>query len=291
MAEPKAESKAGKPKPGAMVDFATAAGILLALGGIAAGLVLEGGKLRDIAQVTSALIVFGGTMGAVMITTPLPVLVRAAKQLRYVFLATPESVSEKIEEIIGLASEARRYGIVALDAHTPNIQDPFLRKALELAIDGVEPARIRNIMELEIEAFEQNAEAEAKVFEAAGGYAPTIGIIGAVLGLIQVMKNLSNLDEVGRGIAVAFVATIYGVASANIFFLPAASKIKARTHELVRGRELTLEGVLGIAERVNQRLIRIKLEAWLDRHPAGQPEHEPLKSPPAAATAPAPAER
>ncbi len=256
-----------EPKPGrrARPDIATLAGLLLAVGGISAGLVLEGGKLRDIAQVTAALIVFGGTLGAVMITTPLPVLLRAARQLRHVFLTTAESPAGRIEEIIGFAILARRSGILSLELRTPHIADPFLRKALELAVDGIEPARIRAIMELEIALFEQNAEAEVKVFEAAGGYAPTIGIIGAVLGLIQVMKNLANVDEVGRGIAVAFVATVYGVASANILFLPAASKLRARAQALIRIRELMLEGILGIAEGVNHRLIRIKLDAFLDK--------------------------
>ena len=134
-------------------------------------------------------------------------------------------------------------------------------------------------MELEISLFEQNAEAEARVFEAAGGYAPTIGIIGAVLGLIQVMQHLADIDEVGRGIAVAFVATIYGVASANIFFLPVASKLKSRAHELVRTRELMLEGILGIAEGINQKLIKIKLEAYLEKN---APSKKAKKSPAAA---------
>ena len=262
-----------RPRP----DLATLGGLLLALGGIAGGLVLEGGKLQDVAQITSAMIVFGGTLGAVMITTPLPVLIRAAKQLRHVFFSYTESASERIEEIIGFATQARRHGILSLEMHTSSIEDPFLRKALELAVDGIEPARIRGIMELEIALFEQSAEAEVKVFEAAGGYAPTIGIIGAVLGLIQVMKNLANVDAVGRGIAVAFVATIYGVASANIFFLPAASKLRARAQELIRIRELILEGILGIAEGVNHRLIRIKLEAFAhERHTYDPPLPEPL---------------
>lgn len=214
-AEPKPRFRAR-----ALPDIATLAGLIVALGGISAGLLLEGGKLRDIAQLTAALIVFGGTLGAVMITTPLPVLLRAAKQLRHVFLTTTESPAERIEEILGFAMQARRSGILSLERLTPTIEEPFLRKALELAVDGIEPARIRAIMELEIALFEQNSEAEVKVFEAAGGYAPTIGIIGAVLGLIQVMKNLANVEEVGRGIAVAFVATVYGVASANILFFP-----------------------------------------------------------------------
>jgi chemotaxis protein MotA len=244
-------------------DFATLGGIVLAIGGLVGGLLLEGGRLQDIAQITSALIVLGGTIGAVMISTPLSVLIRAARQLGNVFFSSTESISERIEEIVALANHARRTGIVSLESHTASIDDPFLRKALELAVDLVEPAKIRDIMEFEIGLFEQDAEAEAKVFESAGGYAPTIGIVGAVLGLIQVMKDLASIDEVGRGIAVAFVATVYGVASANLFFLPAA-KLKARTQELVRIRELTLEGIMGIAAGLNHRLIRIKLEAFLE---------------------------
>jgi chemotaxis protein MotA len=255
--------------PKARPDLATIGGLLLAVGGIAGGLVMEGGRLRDVAQITSAMIVLGGTIGAVMITTPLSVLIRAGKQLGHVFFSSSESPAERIEEIIAFATQARKTGIVSLESRASFIEDPFLRKGLELAVDGVEPARIRDIMELDIQLFEQNAEAEARVFESAGGYAPTIGIIGAVLGLIQVMKNLANVDEVGRGIAVAFVATIYGVGSANIFFLPAAGKLKARSHEVIRFRELTLEGILGIAEGVNHRLIRIKLDAFLEKNPIG----------------------
>jgi chemotaxis protein MotA len=265
-----------EPKPRrARPDIASLAGLIVAFGGISGGLLLEGGKLRDIAQITAALIVFGGTLGAVMVTTPLPILLRAARQLRHVFLTTAESPAERIEEIIGFATLARRSGILSLERVTPSIQDPFLRKALELVVDGIEPARIRAIMELEIALFEQNTEAEVKVFEAAGGYAPTIGIIGAVLGLIQVMKNLANVDEVGRGIAVAFVATVYGVASANILFLPSASKLRARAQVLIRIRELMLEGILGIAEGVNHRLIRIKLDAFLDNKQPAREAAEP----------------
>jgi chemotaxis protein MotA len=282
MAEPKAAKSKSSSKP----DFATLGGLLLALGGIAGGLMMDGGKLKDVAQVSAAIIVLGGTIGAVMITTPLSVLIRAGKQLGSVFFSKTESVSDKVDQIIEFATQARKSGIVSLELQASSIEDPFLKKALGLAVDGIEPAKIRDIMELEIVLFEQNAEAEAKVFEAAGGYAPTIGIIGAVLGLIQVMKNLADIDEVGKGIAVAFVATVYGVASANIFFLPAASKLKARAHELVRTRELMLEGILGIAEGINQKLIKIKLEAYLENNPPSKKE----KKSTAAAGEPAAAE-
>ena len=223
------EQQEGKPKgASSKPDFATIGGLLLAFGSIVAGLIMEKGNIHDVAQITSALIVLGGTFGAVMVTTPLGTVVGAAKKFGSVFFGKHESPHAAIEEIIGYAAQARKDGIVSLEAQAAAIADPFLNKALSLAVDGVESATIRDIMELEIQIMEEHIEAEAKVFEAAGGYAPTIGIIGAVLGLIQVMKNLADIDEVGRGIAVAFVATIYGVAAANIIFLPAAGKLKAR---------------------------------------------------------------
>ncbi len=258
MAQPDSAKKRGSTQP----DFATIGGLVLALGGIMAGLLMEGGKFQDVAQVTSALIVLGGTLGAVMITTPLPVLRRAAKQLSSVILGKVPATNDVLDDIIGYATQARRNGIVSLEEEAASIGDPFLRKALGLAVDGIESDKIREIMELEIEMFEQRSEAEAKVFEAAGGYSPTIGIIGAVLGLIQVMKNLADIDEVGRGIAVAFVATVYGVGVANIIFLPVANKLKARAKEVVQLREMMLQGVLSIAEGLNQKIIRMQLEAY-----------------------------
>ncbi len=157
-----------------------------------------------------------------------------------------------------------------------------MRKALGLAVDGTDLDVLRRMMDLEITMDEHRAEAEARVYESAGGYAPTVGIIGAVLGLIQVMKHLENIEEVGRGIAVAFVATVYGVASANLFFLPAANKIKARLHETLHVKELMLEGVCSIVEGLNPKLIRVKLSAFAE----GQAEApQKAKAPQAARTA------
>lgn len=257
-----ADAKAPK-KPGAKIDFASVGGLAVAFGGILGGLVLDKGKITDVTQVNAALVVLGGTIGAVMVTTPLNVLVRAFKKFGSVFMDRAQPVSNTIDDIITYAAQARKQGIVSLEQQASAIQDPFLRKALNLAVDGIEMSEIRSIMELEIELMEQAGESEAKVFEAAGGYAPTIGIIGAVLGLMQVMKNLANIDEVGRGIASAFVATVYGVGSANLFFLPAAAKLKARLKDGVRLRELMLEGVLSIVEGLNPKLIRTKLDAYL----------------------------
>ena len=259
-------------------DFATIGGLVLALGGIVGGLLLEGGKIRDVAQITAALIVLGGTFGAVMVTTPLPVLVRAIRQLNRVFVDRAPQPKDAIEEIISFAGKARRHGIVSLEQDADNVPDPFLRKALNLAVDGTDLDDIRKMMELEVAGEEHRSEDEAKVYEAAGGYAPTIGIIGAVLGLIQVMKHLENIDEVGRGIAVAFVATVYGVGSANIFFLPVANKLRARMHRATQIRELMLEGVVAIVEGLNPKLIRTKLEAYArEVQLQPQPPREPAR--------------
>jgi len=258
-----ANDKAPKPrKAGAQLDFASIGGLAVALAGILGGLILEGGKIHDVSQVTAAMIVLGGTLGAVMVTNPMHVLLGAARQASSAFFARPEAREQAIDEIIGYATQARKQGIVSLDSQITAIEDPFLRKALMLAVDGIESGQIREIMELEITSMEHEGEAEAKVFEAAGGYSPTVGIIGAVLGLIQVMKNLSDIDEVGHGIAVAFVATVYGVAVANLLFLPMASKLNARAKSAVRTRELMLEGVLSIVEGLNPKLIRTKLEGF-----------------------------
>ncbi len=253
---------AAKKKSGSKPDLATIGGLILAIGGILGGLVMEGGKVKDVAQVTAAIIVLAGTIGAVMVTTPMGTLIGAVKKLGLIFFAPDESPAAIIEEIIGYAAKARKSGIVSLENDANAIQDPFLRKALNLAVDGTDLDVIRKTMELQISLDEHHAEAEAKVFESAGGYAPTIGIIGAVLGLIQVMKNLANIEEVGHGIAVAFVATVYGVGTANLFFLPAGNKIKVRMQKVTQTQELMLEGVAGIVEGLNPKLIRSKLEAY-----------------------------
>jgi chemotaxis protein MotA len=264
-------------------DLGSIGGVVVALGGILGGLILDGGKVTELKQVTAFMIVLGGTIGAVMLTTPLEVLIGAIKKLGSIFFEKAQPVAETIEEIVRHATQARKQGIVSLEQEAAKIEDPFLRKALNLAVDGMEMNQIRSIMELEIELMEQRGEAEAKAFETAGGYSPTMGIIGAVMGLMQVMKNLANIDEVGRGIAAAFVATVYGLIAANIFFLPAGGKLKARLHREVQLRELMLQGVLAIVEGLNPKLIRTRLDAYLVQ-PASKakPAPEPKAAPQAA---------
>jgi chemotaxis protein MotA len=245
-------------------DLASIGGLIVAAGGIIGGLVLDGGKVSDIRQVTAAIIVLGGTLGAVMVTSPISSLIRAAKGLKSVFFEEVIDMDAAVDEIVGYASKARKSSIISLEEDLDKIGDPFLKKALSLAIDGTDLKELRKMMDLEIFQAEKRAEAGAKIYEAAGGYSPTIGIIGAVMGLIQVMKHLENIDEVGRGIAIAFVATVYGVAVANLFFLPVANKLKARIQNDVQVKELLLEGVGSIIEGMNPKLIRVKLEAFLD---------------------------
>jgi chemotaxis protein MotA len=226
---------------------------------------LEGGKILQIIQPTAALIVFGGTLGAVMLQFPLRVVIAACKRLGQLFFDNSRDPQTLINEIVGYAHKARKDGIVSLDSELEKIEDPFLRKSLMLAVDGTEPQEIRKMMELELDNQAEHEEHIPRVFESAGGFCPTIGIIGAVLGLIQVMQHLDDIGEVGRGIAVAFVATIYGVGSANLFFLPAAGKIKLRVRQEQIRREMMLEGVISILEGMNPRMIETKLLAFFSQ--------------------------
>jgi chemotaxis protein MotA len=263
LAVPQSVARAQTKERGARPDIATLGGLALAFGGIIGGLLMEGGKLKDISQITAAFIVLGGTCGAVMISTPVGILLGSLRRLVHVFMDAADSPEGAIEQLIAFASMARRNGLVSLEDEALKVKDSFLRKALNLAVDGTDLQEIRSMMQLDIEITENRAFAEARVFECAGGYSPTIGIIGAVMGLIQVMKNLSDIAEVGHGIAVAFVATVYGVGLANLVLLPAATKIKSRIESETALKELKLEGVVSIVEGLNPKLIRGKLEAYL----------------------------
>jgi chemotaxis protein MotA len=245
------------------LDKGSVGGVLLGLVGVIGGLLLEGGRVSQILQPTAAMIVFGGTAGAVLLQFPLAVVGNALRSLVTVFFAAGENLEAGIEQLVRLANVARREGIVQLDSELENIEDPFLRKALMLAVDGTEPQELRKIMDLELDNQSERKERLHMVFESAGGFSPTVGIIGAVLGLIQVMQHLDKMDEVGRGIAVAFVATIYGVAAANLVFLPAAGKLRIRLREELVRNEMMIEGVISILEGMNPRMLEIKLGSFL----------------------------
>ena len=253
------------------MDKSSFLGLIVGVGGILAGLLLEGGRLSQVLQPTAAIIVFGGTLGAIMLQFPTPVVARAFRQLIQVFLEPRRDPREIVQQLVLFANKARRNGMISLDADLPGIQDPFLRKSLMLAVDGTEPQELRKMMQLEIDNQAEHEENIPKVFESAGGFAPTIGIIGAVLGLIQVMQHLDNINEVGKGIAVAFVATVYGVGSANLFFLPSSGKLRLRIREEQLIREMTLEGVVSILEGMNPHMLETKLMGFLRDRPKASP--------------------
>ncbi len=245
------------------MDFASVGGVLLAIVGIVGGLMIEGGSIAQITQPTAMMIVLGGTMGAVMLQFPMNIFLAALKQFMRVFFSTGTSSESIVVQLVAFAVKARKSGIVSLDADLRSVEDPFLKQALMLAVDGTEPAAVRQIMRLELENRAEGEERIPQVFESAGGFAPTVGIIGAVIGLIQVMQRLDNISAVGRGIATAFVATIYGVGLANLVFLPAAGKLRIRQQEEQMVNEMMLEGVISIQEGMNPRMIEIKLRTFL----------------------------
>jgi chemotaxis protein MotA len=252
---------------GNALDKSTFGGIAIAFIGIGCGLVLDGGKLAQVIQPTAALIVLGGTLGAVMVQYPLPIILQAIIQLKEVFLNKAPESDALVQNLLRYALKARKEGILSLDGELAKIHDPFLKESLMLAIDGVNATDLRKMMELQLDYRGEKDDRVPKVFESAAGFAPTIGIIGAVLGLIQVMQHLQDINEVGKGIAVAFVATIYGVGSANLLFLPWAGKLRIRIRERQVIQEMTLEAVLSIIEGVNPRALEMQLRRYLTAVP------------------------
>ncbi len=244
------------------MDIATVIGLVLGLGAVIGGAMLEGLHLQSLYQPTAALIVLGGTFGAAFISFPMSVVSQSMKALKTVF-TPPESPEKMIDVVLEFATRARKNGILSLEEDSKNSPDPFLRKALTLCVDGVEPKDVEEILEVVMATQEEHAKQSAEFYEAAGGYAPTIGIIGAVLGLIHVMSNLSDTSKLGSGIAVAFVATIYGLVVANIICLPFATKIKMRIKAEIQRKEMLTAGVIAIQQGVNPRLIEERLKSYL----------------------------
>jgi chemotaxis protein MotA len=245
------------------MDKASIAGVILAIAGIVAGLLIDGGNLGQILQPTAALIVFGGTLGAVLLQFPLTTVFAAFRSLAHVFTTPNKRNDQLIGQLVAFANKARRSGVVSLDADLQSLEDPFLKRSLMLAVDGTDPNDLRKIMRVSLDAITEGEERMPAVFESAGGFSPTIGILGAVMGLIQVMQHIDNVQEVGRGIAVAFVATIYGVGIANLFFLPFAGKMRIQIREDNQRREMMLEGVISILEGMNPRMLEVKLAGFL----------------------------
>jgi chemotaxis protein MotA len=245
------------------VDRTSFIGLALGIAAILGGQILEGGTLSALVQVTAFVIVIGGTLGAVMLHSTPPVFLAGLRLLPWVFRPPQAPFREALNRIVRWGNTARRGGLLALESSIATTDDAYTRKGLQLLVDGAEPGVLRTALELEIDTWEEFHRQAARVWEAAGGYAPTIGIIGAVMGLIQVMQNLSDPAKLGAGIAVAFVATIYGVGAANLFFLPVANKLKMLIGREVRLREMIADGFEAIANGENPRNIELRLEGYI----------------------------
>ncbi len=245
------------------MDFLSIVGLIVGVSAILLGQYLEGGHLKTLVNGPAVLIVLGGTIGAVMLQSPQAVFLRAMRMLFWTILTPRLDYEETIEKIIRWSNIARKEGLLGLEDVEEHESDPFAQKALQLLIDGGEPEIIRSILEVDIDTRDRFDNSAARVFESMGGYSPTIGIIGAVLGLIQVMGNLSDPGMLGSGIAVAFVATIYGVGAANLLFLPVSKKLRSIVHGQSQYKEMIVEGMTAIAEGENPRNIETKLLGYL----------------------------
>ncbi len=245
------------------MDKLSIAGLLIGLSSVIVGQVLEGGEVTALLQGAAFFIVFGGTLGAVMLQSTFKVFVTGLKMLRWVFITPPLPMQELVYQITAWGGVARKEGMLALEKYADEVSDPFMQKGLQLLIDGNSAEKIREVLNLDIHSYEQLRYQSARVWESAGGYAPTIGILAAVLGLIAVMQNLSDPSKLGAGIAVAFIATIYGVGLANLIFLPISTKLKVLISQQVVMREMLVDGLVAIANGENLRFIENKLQGYI----------------------------
>ncbi|PZE19263.1 flagellar motor protein [Paenibacillus xerothermodurans] len=245
------------------MDLTTIIGLIIGLGALIGGYLWDGGHLGALIVPSAMLIIFGGTAGAIAVSFPMSRLKEIPKALKMAFLETKRDPSLVIDELVQMATVARREGVLALEQRAQESENEFLREGVLMVVDGTDPDLTRQILELEMDALEHHHEGWAKIFETAGGYAPAMGIIGTVMGLIHVLGNLSDPGALGPAIAVAFTATLYGVASANVVYLPIATKIKIRSQEQIAEMEVMLEGILAVQAGENPQLIQKKLKSFV----------------------------
>lgn len=239
-------------------------GLIVAFLGIVGGQWLEGGDIAVLLQVAAFLIVFGGTLGAVMLHHPMNVFLMGMRMGKWAFV-TPKLDAQRLAGQITLwATMARKDGILVLEAQVRRLEDPFFAKGLQLLVDGNSAEKIREVLDIDLHSYETIRWQGARVWESAAGYSPTIGILGAVLGLVHVMQSLGEPSKLGAGIAVAFIATIYGVGFANLIFLPLAGKLKILMQRDVSVREMYIDGLCMIANAENPRYIENKLKGYIE---------------------------
>ncbi|MCG7407958.1 flagellar motor protein [Paenibacillus sp. ACRRX] len=253
------------------MDKTTLIGIIAGLVALIGGFLLEGGNLSGLWEATAALIVFGGTFAAVVVSFPGNRLRSIPQALKLAFRQTPTQMPRLIDDIVAMGTQARRDGVLALEDMVQKHKNPFLRDGMMMVVDGTDPELIKQILDIDMDAVEHKHDGYAKIFEAAGGYAPTMGIIGTVMGLIHVLSNLNDPTMLGPSIAVAFTATLYGVATANVIYLPIASKIKTRSEQMIREMEMLQFGVLAVQAGENPQIIRKKLSSFMQGEDAIQP--------------------
>lgn len=249
------------------MDLAVIVGFLITVISLLVAFALEGGSLGMLLILTAFLIVFGGTIGVTIISFPWADLKRTPYFLRKIFTDQPPDYHSMLETLVFFTDSARREGLLSLEKHLEAIDSKFMQRGLQMVIDGTSPDLTRDILEAEIEAFENSEKVGQEIFMTAGGYAPTMGIIGTVMGMISVLSHLSNPDEIGSAIAVAFLATLYGIASANILWIPFGTKIKVKTEKEIYFMEMILEGMLSIQQGVNPRILRERLSVYLPPEP------------------------
>ena len=247
------------------MDLTSLLGLLLALAGIFVGHTLDGGKFSSLFQPAAFAIVVVGTFGAVLLQTKSQAFVRGVRMLRWVFVTPPDRRQALAREIHLWSLSARRDGLLSLEQYMAKA-DPFIQKGLRLVVDGIQPDKLRSLMHTEINNYEFRERQAARIWESAAGYAPTVGILGAVLGLIHVMENLSDPSRLGAGIAVAFVSTVYGVGLANLFFYPVGNKIKGIVSERVAQYEILADVFHDIATGDYTRVLDERVACLLSEH-------------------------
>jgi chemotaxis protein MotA len=244
------------------VDKLSIAGLAIAILAVYIGFSLDGGHLSALFELPAFIIVFGGTLGAVMLQSSMVQFTHAISLLKWVFFPPKYDIDQGISEIVEWASKSREKGYLALEGTALEIEDSYTQKGLNLLVDGIELENFRVALELDLDIYREHNLRSANVYEAMGGYSPTIGILGAVLGLIHAMSNLTEPALLGQGVATAFIATIYGVGFANLFYLPVANKIRTIVHEQTMYREMICEGLVSIAHGENPHAIENKLSAF-----------------------------
>lgn len=251
-------------KKGGSLDMGVIAGLIIGFGSLLVGLILEGGAVRSYFILSAGIIVVGGTIGATILAVGFPLFKRIPEMFMHILRYQPVDRSESIQTLVKFAEKARREGLLVLEDDLAAVEDEFLRKGVQLVVDGTDPELVKDILQTEVDSMAEENDRLVGVWTTLGGFSPTLGIIGTVMGLVLVLANLQDAASLGASISVAFIATFYGVMLANIVYLPIGSKLKLCSDDEIAGQELVIEGILAIQSGDNPRIVEEKLTAFLD---------------------------